>query len=126
MKKKIHILSVLLFISVLPLTIFTSCDKDTNSYVDVLVVNESDRAPVPGVKVQLYQHNPDPQDVNYVEGVTDANGVFSAQYHAPGILNIKATLNVENNGYRTGKGSVRLIEGETKTAQITLGTEIFY
>lgn len=126
MKKKIHILSVLLFISLLPLTLFTSCDKDTVSYVDVLVVNEGTRVPVPGVKVQLYQHNCDATDVNYAEGITDINGIFHAEYSAPGILNIKATLEVENNGWRTGKGSVRLLEGETKTAQITLGSEIFY
>lgn len=126
MKKKIHIFSVLLFISLLPLSLFTSCDKDTTSYVDVLVVDEGNRAPVPGVKVQLYQHNCDASDYNYAEGITNAEGIFSSQYNAPGIINIRVTLDVENNGWRTGKGSVRLIEGETKTAQITLGSEIFY
>lgn len=126
MKKKIHILPVILFFSLLPMTLFSSCDKDTNSYLEVLVINEGNRAPVPGVKVELYQNNCDPSDLNYSMGITDANGSYSAKYNAPAIINIKASLVVENDGVRIGTGSARLIEGETKTAQVILKTEVKY
>ena len=120
------LLPVILFFSLLSIPLFSSCDKDTNSYLDVLVINEGDRTPVPGVKVELYQNNCDPSDLNYSTGVTDGNGSYSAKFTAPAIINIKATLAVENEGVRIGTGSARLIEGETKTAQVILKTEIEY
>lgn len=120
MKKKISILSLLLFISLLPVAIFTACDKDTNSYVDVLVVNEVGRAPVSGVTVELYQNNCDTSDYKYTIGITDANGIFSTYYDTPGILEIEATL-ATPDGIRHGHGTVRLVEGETRTVQVALG-----
>ena len=121
MKRKISTLAALLFISLLPAAFFTSCDKDTNSYVDVLVLNEQGRTPVSGVTVELFQNNCDPSDYKYAIGVTDAKGIFSTHYDSPGILEIKATLSTGDGGYRRGKGNVRLVEGETKTAEVTLG-----
>ena len=126
MKKKIHSLSLLLFFSLLPLGLFTACDHDTNCYLDVLVVDELTKAPVKGANVELYQNNCDPSDHNYQLGVTDANGIFSTYFIAPGIFSIKASLNVENGGQRIGAGTVRVIEGETKTTQVVLGTDINY
>jgi len=120
MKKKISTLSLLLFISLLPLALFTACDKDTNSYVDVLVVNEEGRTPVSGVTVELYQQNCDPSDYKYVKGITNLSGIFSTHYDSPGILEIEATLETPD-GTRHGHGTVRLVEGETQTAQVSLG-----
>ena len=114
MKKKIHILSVLLFISLLPIAMFTSCDKDTNCYVDVLVVDELDRTPVSDVQVELMNYK-SPHDHLYKSGVTNENGIFSTYYTAPAILNIKV-----KKGIRTGEGTVRLEEGITKTATVIL------
>lgn len=126
MKKKIHILPVLLFISLLSASLFTACDKDTNSYVDVLVVNEGNRAPVSGVKVEFYQNSCSPSDYNYTVGVTDENGIFSTYFVAPAILSIKASLTAADGGTRYGYGTVRLVEGETKTATITLEAKVEY
>lgn len=124
MKKKINRLCLLLFISLLPVTLFTSCDSDTDCYLDVQVVDEVTKAPVSGATVEVYQNNCDPSDYNYRKGVTNGNGTFSTVFEAPGIFSIKATLNVENGGYRMGTGTVRTIEGETKTTQVVLTTDI--
>lgn len=126
MKKKFHILPLLLFFSILPLAFFTSCDKDTNCYVDVLVVDEATRVPVSGVEVMLYQNNGSPNDRNYAVGITNEEGIFSTHFPAPAILSIKATYAVENNGFRYGTGTVRLVQGETKKATITLESGIHY
>lgn len=129
MKKKILVLPVLLFISLLSSLLFTSCDKDTNCYVEVLVVNKSNRAPVSDAKVELYQHNCSPNDYNYATGVTDENGKFTTHFGAPAILTIKVTHATTTNGVvgtRTGYGTVRLIEGETKEATVALDSEIVY
>ena len=124
MKKKINRLCLLLFISLLPVAFFTSCDSDTNCYLDVQVVDEVTKAPVSGATVEVYQNNCDPSDYNYRNGVTNGSGIFSTVFEAPGIYSIKATLNVENGGYRMGTGTVRTIEGETKTTQVVLTTDI--
>ena len=126
MKKKINRLCLLLFISLLPVTLFTSCDDDTNCYLDVQVVDESTKKPVSGVIVELYQNNCDPSDYNYRMGTTNADGIYSTFFVAPGIFSIKATLNYSDGGYRLGTGTVRTIEGETKTTQIILTSDIRY
>ena len=126
MKKKIHILSVLLFISLLPTVLFTACDKDTNCYVDVLVLDEATRKPVSNVIVELYQGNNITDGLNYDTGVTNEEGIYSTHFVAPAIISIRATYLVENNGYRNGSGTVRLVEGETKTAQVTLESLVNY
>ena len=126
MKKKIHILSVLLFISLLPMTLFTACDKDTHCYVDVLVVDEATRNPVSGVVVELYQNAGSADDLNYDAGETNGEGIYSTYFNAPAIISIRASYPVENGGVRRGTGTVRLVEGEKKTAQVTLETQPYY
>ena len=126
MKKKIHSLFLLLFISLLPTAIFTSCDKDTNSYLDVLVIDETTQKPSKGVTVEVYQNNCDPSDYNYKTGVTNAEGIFSTYFEAPGIFSVKASLNMENGGQRRGTGTVRVLEGDTKTVEVILGRDIHY
>ena len=123
MKKKINILAALLFISLLPMALFSSCDKDTNSYVDVLVLDEATRNPVSDVNVILYQTNGgEVTDTGY----TNADGIYSTYFTAPAILSIKVSKAVANNGERRGNGTVRLREGEKVTAEINLASEIFY
>ena len=46
MKKKILFASAMLFFSILPLAFFTSCDKDTNSYLEVSVTDEATKLPI--------------------------------------------------------------------------------
>jgi hypothetical protein len=126
MKKKINRLCLLLFISLLPATLFTSCDDDTNCYLDVQVIDEVTKAPVSGAIVELYQNNCDPSDYNYRSGVTDGTGTYSTSFVAPGIYSIKATLNLAEGGYRLGTGTVRTLEGETKVTQVILTADIRY
>lgn len=123
MNKKINILAVALFFSLLPMALFTSCDKDTNSYVDVLVLDEATRNPVSGVEVIFYQPN---GGMITDTGYTSTNGIYSTYFVAPSILSIKVSKEVENNGVRRGNGTVRLIEGEKVTAEVNLASEIFY
>ncbi|MBP5527817.1 MAG: carboxypeptidase regulatory-like domain-containing protein [Bacteroidales bacterium] len=126
MKKKINRLCLLLFISLLPTVLFISCDKDTNCYLDVIVIDEATKNPLSGVTVELYQNNCDENEYNYRRGVTDAKGNFSTFFEAPGIFSIKATLNLEEGGYRQGNGTVRTVEGETKTATVVLSSHVDY
>lgn len=137
MKKKNLFFSAMLFFSILPLTLFAGCDKDTNCYLDVKVVEESTVDPisgavisgvtVPGAIVEVYQDGGNVQ----ANGVTKGNGVFSTHFDAPAIVKIKAKLQLYNAagqaaGERRGETAVRLIQGETITAQITLGSQVYY
>lgn len=122
MNKKVTLLSVLLFISMLPFGLFTSCDKDTNCYLDVLVVDEASRTPIPGAKITISQTGGSVYD----EGVTGTDGVYQTHFSAPAVVNINAVLDMGNSGERRGSNAVRLIEGEVKTVTITMSSEIFY
>lgn len=124
MKKKINRLCLLLFFSLLPMAFFTSCDSDTNCYLDVQVIDEDTKLPVKGAIVELYQNNCDPSDYNYRQGTTGADGIYSTYFEAPGIFSIKATLNLESGGYRMGTGTVRTLEGDTKLTQVVLTHDI--
>lgn len=127
MKKKSLILSALLFFSILPISLFTSCDKDTNCYLDVTVIDEATRVPVSAVAVEVMQ---DGGNV-HAWGITDGGGKYSTHFGAPAIVKIKATLQLYNEagqkvGQRRGETSVRLVEGETISANITLVTKPYY
>lgn len=124
MNKKRILFPALLFISLLTAGIFSACDKDTNCYLDVLVVEEGIRTPVPGVKIEITQEQGDIHD----EGETGADGKYSTHFPWPAILTVNAKLLVdaENNGYRTGSTTVRTADGETMTAIVTLAKETHY
>lgn len=124
MKKKFNISALVLFFSLLPIALFSSCDKDTNCYLDVLVVEEGLRTPVSGAKIIIDQEG----GTVYSEGITEGNGKFSTHFSAPAILNVTAELLVdeENHGYRRGSTTVRIAEGETRTATVTLPQQILY
>ncbi|MGX8712971.1 MAG: carboxypeptidase-like regulatory domain-containing protein [bacterium] len=139
MKKKNLFLSALLFFSILPISLFTSCDKDTNSYLEVTVVDETyvdpisgieiANMPIPGAAVTVYQ---DGGHV-YAAGITDGSGSYSTHFVAPAIVKIKAVIqlytqgeNPQPNGQRRGETSVRLVEGETVSAKVTVPFQVFY
>ncbi len=127
MKKRHLILSATLLFSMLSVALFSNCDRDTNCYLDVKVVDSDTKMPIPLAVVEVYQ---DGGTVN-ATGITGSNGVYSTYFVAPAIVSIKAKLDsINDNGVRVGErraaGSVRLVEGETKTAQLTMTKQIFY
>ncbi len=125
MNKKNKILSVLLFISLLPVALFSSCDKDTHCYLNVHVLDEATREPVSGVTVKIYQNgNTIYSGDRAIIGITDEQGIYKHAFDAPAILKINATLDVQF-GERRGTSDVRLEEGKTKDATITLSTQVF-
>ena len=125
MKKKNLIFSVMLFFSVLPMALFSSCDKDTNCYLEVKVLGESSVNPnsgeivpgevMPAAEVEVYQDGGN----NYAKGVTNGDGIFSAVFNAPAIVKIKVSADTGTSLLR-GESSVRLKQGETITATINL------
>lgn len=123
MNKKATFLSALLFISMLSLSLFTSCDKDTNCYLDVLVVDEATRAPISGANIVIYQNS---GGTVHDEGITGENGIYSTHFSAPAVLYIDAKLPMPNEGERRGNGAVRLVEGEVKTVTIPMPADIYY
>lgn len=136
MKKKNLLLSAMLFFSTLSISLFASCDKDTNCYLDVKVVEESVVDPisgtaisgvtVPGATVEVYQ---DGGNV-HANGITNGSGIYSTYFDAPAIVKIKAKEQVYNAagqaiGERRGETAVRLKQGETVSALVTLGSQLY-
>ena len=126
MKKKNLFLSVMLFFSILPMTLFTSCDKDTNCYLEVKVLGEGSINPISGqlipgepasgAIVEISQDSPgDLLD----KGVTNGSGVYKTHFNSPAIVNIKAELDDGVSRYR-GESAVRLKQGETVTVTVNL------
>lgn len=126
MKKKILFASAMLFFSILPMLLFTGCDKDTNSYLEVLVIDDATKLPISGANVDITQSN---GGTIQVHGVTDKDGLFKATFKAPAIVKVKASLPIpieQGGGERRGETQVRLLEGETVPAKITLTEQIFF
>jgi len=121
MNKKRFLIPALLLLSILSLPLFSSCDKDTNCYLNVFVRDEATHAPIPNAKITVSQNG----GSLYAEGVTAADGTYQTYFVAPAILNIKAVLPLEV-GERRGETSVRLKEGETITATVTMTADIHY
>lgn len=116
MKKKGLILACTLFFSVLSCAIFTSCEKDTLSYLDVKVIDEITNEPISNATVRVDTQS---GNIEAHEGVTDANGLFQTSFTAPAVVNIKAT-----SVNRTGKGTARLKEGQVVEAVVYIGVNI--
>ena len=136
MKKKNLLLSAMLFFSTLSISLFASCDKDTKCYLDVKVVEESVVDPisgtaisgvtVPGATVEVYQDG----GIVHANGITNGSGIYSTYFDAPAIVKIKAKEQVYNAagqaiGERRGETAVRLKQGETVSALITLGSQLY-
>jgi hypothetical protein len=82
---------------------------------------------IAGAEVEVYQDG----GTVYAKGITGSDGVYSTYFNAPAIVKIKARLQLYNDagqaaGERRGETSVRLQEGETLTAQITLSSQVYY
>lgn len=126
MKKKNLLISAMLFFSILPLAFFTSCDKDTNSYLEVLVIDDATKAPIPSAIVNITQAG---GGTIRVHGVTDNSGIFKATFNAPAIVKVKASLPRpadQGGGERRGETQVRLLEGETLTAKIPMTNQYYF
>ena len=122
MKKKTLGLAVVLFFSLLSVTLFLCCDKDTNCYLEVQAYQGNTENAVSNAQVQIYQMVCDSSDHTYRAGITDDNGRFKTTYTAPAILKVKVTRIYDtirpdfHVGYDTVLVNVKLVEGETKTA----------
>lgn len=128
MNKKVRLAIVALFFSLLSVATFCACDKDTNCYLDVKVVNGNSEIPISGAIVEIYQTACDSSDYNYTLGTTDGSGLFSTSYNAPGVMRVKASFQLDTFYYndfafRIGEGNVRIVEGEKKVCTIHLPTD---
>lgn len=122
MNKKRIIIPLMLFVSLLVTPLFSSCDKDTNCYLNVLVRDDATHAPISMANVTITSGS------LHDEGVTNTEGIYATHFSAPVILTVKAVLPGvdEFGGERRGETSVRLKDGETVTATITMTSEIYY
>lgn len=122
MKKKLLFIPALLFISLLGSTLFSACDKDTNSYLDVLVLDEATRNPISGADIYISQEHGETAD----QGVTGSDGIYSTHFVSPAILTVRAELQLPTGGRRRGETTVRVKEGETVIATVTLPLQAVY
>ncbi|MBO7490077.1 MAG: hypothetical protein J6T88_07365 [Bacteroidales bacterium] len=129
MKKKILSIVCLILIGGLSTLYFASCDKDTNCYVQITVVDEETHLPVQGVFVKI--------DINSsavnAEGYTDVLGQYTTSFTAPAIFNVSAEYETGYDEtytqdlfycYRKGNNTIRLKEGDTVYSTINLESEI--
>lgn len=129
MKKKILSLTLFVLIGGLSAFFFGACDKDTNCYVEITVIDEITGQPVKGANVKIDIDN------SYVnaEGVTNAAGRFDAVFSAPAIFNVAVKYETGYDDtytpdifycYRKGNNTIRLKEGETVKSTVILESEI--
>ncbi|MCF0212333.1 MAG: hypothetical protein HUK17_05510 [Bacteroidales bacterium] len=129
MKKKILALALTILIGGMSAVLFNACDKDTNCYVQVTVLDQASNKPVKDVFVKI------DIDSSYVkaEGKTDMFGIFNATFAAPAIFNVSATLETGYDSiytpdiyycYRTGSNTIRLKEGDTVFSTVILENTI--
>lgn len=119
----------MLFFSILPLALFTSCDKDTNCYLKVFVIDDDTKMPISGAFVIISQRNggtvSNQEDQDKGKNITGPDGTYTAKFSAPAIVTVNVALHV-TGGERRGETQVRLLEGETLTAKINLTSQIYY
>ena len=127
MKKSFLITFSALIICAFSAVLFASCDKETDSTVQVVVIDEETNQPFQGVNVKISKDN---SEVSY-EGVTDANGHVKATFKAPAIFDVKATYetgmtdpSTGERFYREGKNSVRLEDGQTVECRVVVLKEM--
>ena len=129
MKKKSLILVCLLLFSGLSMLTFSSCDKDTDSYLHVTVVNGNSTSPISNVSIEVY---PEGGNIKKHTGKTDVNGEYMTSFKAPSIVTINAKYIVEDlctenqTAYRKTTSSARLKEGEIVELIINMPTKIEY
>lgn len=130
MKKKILVIACLVIMGGLSTFFFAACDKDTNCYVEITVIDEATKAPMKDVFVKI------DIDSSYVsaQGFTNAAGRFDTVFKAPAIFNVAATYETGYDDtvytrdvwycYRKGNNTIRLKEGEVVTSTVILESEI--
>lgn len=131
MKKKNLILALALLIGGVSASLLMgACDRDTNCYVQVSVIDETTNKPLKGafVKIDI--------DSSYVkaEGYSDAQGIFNATFTAPAIFNVNATYEdgydeeytrTNYYCYRKGSSNIRLKEGDTIYTTVLITSDIY-
>lgn len=129
MKKKSLLLLCLLLFSGLSMLFFSSCDKDTDSYLLVTVVNGNSTSPISNVSLEIY---PEGGNIKKHTGKTDENGQFLTSFKAPSIVTINAkyiveSLCTENQiAFRRTTSSARLKDGETVEVTVNMPTLVEY
>lgn len=127
MKKKIATILCALFISGLSAVQFSSCDSDTNSYLNITVYDGSGSRPLPGTNLEVFAEG---GNIPTQRGTSDAQGQYNVNFAAPAIVTIKAKYIVEVNDtlsirkYRQCKSSARLKEGEVIEIGINMPTNV--
>jgi len=138
MKKKILTIAATLLIGGLSVFFFGACDKDTNCYVEITVVDEATKLPLNGVFVKIDSNVSDYGDtttssVVNATGFTDPMGIFRATFSAPAILNVYAVWETGYDSiytpdlfycYRDGKNNIKLKEGDTVRSTVVLLSKI--
>ena len=129
MKKKIFALVCLALIGGLSIFSISACDKDTNCYVQITVVDEVTHAPIKGVFVKI---DIDDSYIN-AQGYTNAMGRFDTVFSAEAIFNVAAIYETGYDSiykrenffcYRKGNNTIRLKEGDTVYSTVNLESEI--
>ena len=129
MKKKILALACLILIGGFSVFFFGACDKDTNCYVEITVVDEVTKMPVSNVFVKI------DIDSSYInaQGYTNAAGQFTTTFSAPAIFNVAAKYETGYDDiytpdqfycYRKGNNTIRLKEGEVVRSTVNLESTI--
>lgn len=125
MKKKGLALATILLFSGLSTSIFTSCDDDTNNYLQVKVVDVTTELPIAGTIVSVSAEG------STIEKIvaTDSAGISNFTFAAPAVFEIVATYNIDSLSnsqtitYREGSSSARLKDGDTVFVTIALPAE---
>lgn len=130
MKKKALLLAGALLFNTLGALVFTSCDKDTYSHLEVTVKDQLNNHTVPNAMVIINMDGGSIADTGY----TNDDGVYKTEFAAPAVFNLYTKAFVIDTPahpidqyicYRTGSSSIRLKEGETVTAVIPLESTIY-
>ena len=106
-------------------TTFTSCKKEKDT-IAVIIVKDTNGNVVSGAQVELYPNqsinefsgNRPNSDLNKIN-TTDANGRVQFNYDLESILNVKATIKIDNDEYE-GVNIIRLLRGKTTTKVVEI------
>ena len=105
-------------------TTFTSCEKEKDT-IAVIIVKDTYGNVVSGVKVELFpeqrlsQNGELPIPSLSKNNFTDANGKAQFTYELELILNVKATIKIDNDDYE-GVNIIRLLRGKTTTKVVEI------
>ena len=120
MKKTIHRVLKMLFITIIASSIIFSCAKEGET-IGIIKVVYSNGNPMINAKVVLNQTNGAPGTTSIdnlrKESQTDNNGRAQFTYAHEAILDVTVTKNSGNDTY-IGNNVIRLVKGETTTLEV--------